>query len=545
MRNKFHEGDQDIDLGYMGNRDLPAPDAPRKYTPEQIEEVKKCAADVEYFAEKYFTIVHVDHGKMLIPLYDYQKRLLRKFQDHRFNIVTQARQSGKTTTATVYILHYILFNNDKNVAILANKGKTAKMILGRIKLAYKLLPNFLKEGVIEWNKNSIQLANGTKVEASATSADSISGDSISLLFIDEVAKIDNWDEFYSSTYPTIASGKDTKIIMVSTAKGLNHYYTLWQKALKGKNNFVPSEVTWREVPGRDEAWRKENIENTSEDQFMQEHENVFMGSVNTLIKMSKLRSLVGEDPYYNKNGLRLYNEPEKDHTYILCVDTGHGKGLDYSAFSVIDVTEYPFRQVATYRENDISPFVYPNIVLKVATQYNNAFVLVENNDMGAVVASVLNYDLEYENLINAKDDILDNSNKKYELGSRTTAKTKSIGCSELKELVEEERLIIQDEVTTQELMTFVVKNKSYAADKNCNDDTVMPLVMFSWFTTLPLFDEIFQNGQSIAAKLYRDRIEDAFEDLPPAGFIDDGINPVDFSATSDPYDFPDEKWWRM
>lgn len=538
MINNFHKNDHKIKQGYLGKDTLPAAGVKREYTADQLLEVKRCAEDIEYFAEKYFTIVSLDEGRMLIPLYPYQRELLHKFQDNRFNIVTQARQSGKTTTSTIYILHYILFNSDKNVAILANKGQTARMVLGRIKLAFELLPNFLKEPVVKWNEGSIELGNGTKIYAAATSADSISGDSVSLLYIDEVAKIENWDDFYSSTYPTIASGKTTKIIMVSTAKGMNHYYQLWNKAIKGKSQFVPTEVTWQQVPGRDEAWRKETIDNTSEDQFMQEHENIFLGSQDTLIKMSTLRELVAEDPLYNKDGVKIYEMPEPGHKYVITVDTGHGKGLDYSTFSVFDITQYPLKQVATFRSDDISPFMYPNIILKIANQYNQAWVVIENNDVGSVVASIFNYDLEYENMINAKDMLTSKGQqKKYEVGTRTTVRTKAIGCSTLKDLVEDKKLILQDENTILELMTFIAKGKSYEADQGAHDDMVMTLVLFAWFSTLETFDEIFQGGKTVARELYERRINDALEDLPPPLFIDDGLNNPQYDLD------PNEKLW--
>jgi len=521
----FHKNDQVIGIGYLGKDTLPAVGAEREYTVKQLLEIQKCANDIEYFAEKYFTIVTMDDGRMLIPLYQYQRDLLHKFEDNRFNIVTQARQSGKTTTATIYILHYILFNDDKRVAILANKGKTARMVLGRIKLAYELLPNFLKAGVTKWNEGTIELENGTRVDASATSADSISGDSVSLLYIDEVAKIENWDDFYSSTYPTIASGQTTKVIMVSTAKGMNHYYQLWNKAIKGKSEFVPSEVKWSEVPGRDEEWRKQTVANTSEEQFMQEHENVFMGSSDTLIKMSTLRELVSEDPVYHKDHVKIFEMPEPGRNYAMTVDTGHGKGLNYSAFSVFDITEYPFKQVAVFRQDDISPFMYPNIILKIAMQYNRAWVVIENNDMGSVVASIFNYDFEYDNLVNPKDVVGDNykAGKKYEVGTRTTARTKAIGCSTLKDLIESRKLILQDEQTIVELMTFIAKGKSYEADQGCYDDMVMTLVMFAWFSTLEMFEEIFRGGRAVSKELYERRIQEALEDLPPPIFMDDGL----------------------
>jgi hypothetical protein len=372
------------------------------------------------------------------------------------------------------------------------------------------------------------------VYASATSADSISGDSVSMLFIDEVAKIEKWDEFYSATYPTIASGTTTKVIMVSTVKGMNHYYAMWNKAIKGLSDFVPTEVSWKEVPGRDEEWKRQTIANTGEDQFMQEHENVFMGSIDTLIKMTTLRDLVAQDPVYSKDSVKIFTMPEPDHNYVLCADTGHGKGLNYSAFSVFDITQYPFVQVATFRNDEISPFMYPNIIFKIANQYNQAWVVIENNDMGAVVAATMNYELEYENMINPADVIGTASNKtmKYEVGTRTTKRTKSIGCSTLKDLVEDHKLILQDEQTIVELMTFIAKGTSYEADKtggqDCYDDMVMTLVMFSWFTGLELFKEIFHGGRQVSQELYDRRIREALEDLPPPLFIDDGVNNPDW-----------------
>jgi hypothetical protein len=515
--------EKNIEQGYMGNPKLPAPGARRKFSREQIEEIYKCSKDVEYFAEKYFTIVNVDEGKQLIELYEYQKEVLKKLQNNRFNILTQSRQSGKSTIITIFICWFILFNRDKNVAILANKGKTAKMLLGRIKFAYELLPDFLKDPVVEWNKESIKLDNGCTVFSAATSSDSISGESVSLLFVDEVAKVDGWEEFWSSTYPTISSGKETRVVMVSTAKGLNHYWRLWQKAIKGESEFVPTEINWDKVPGRDEEWKKTQIANTNEDQFLQEHCNVFVGSQHTLIKMQALRELSPMDPIYqNAEGIKIYEETKDDHVYVITVDTGHGKGLDFSCFSIIDITEYPFKQVGIFRANDISPFLYPTVIYNWATKYNNAYVIVENNDLGAVVASTLNYDLEYENLLNASDTFGDPS-KKYELGTRTTVRTKAIGCNSLKELIEEKKFIVNDEDTIDELTTFVAKGKSYEADQGAHDDTVATLFIFGWFSRTDFFNDVFMN-RSVSEELYKKRLEKELESMPAFGFIDDGTN---------------------
>ncbi len=505
--------------GYLGNTNITRRGTTHNYTVDQIKELARCRDDIVYFSEKYFTIVNLDLGKIKIPLYDYQKDLLYNLEDNRFNIVLQSRQSGKTTTMTVFILHYILFNEDKEIALLANKGAQARKVLGRIKLAYELIPKWLKPNVVEWNKGTIEFENGCIIAATATSSDAARGDSVSLLVVDEAAFIDGWDEFYASTYPTIASGKSTKVVLISTANGLNHYHHLWQKAINGRNEFVPFEVKWQDVPGRDDAWKKQTIANTSVEAFSQEHENVFMGGTNTLISMSSLRALVPINPIHHKNNINIYHQPIEDHTYMMVVDVSRGKGLDYSAFSVIDITEFPFVQAATFRDNTISPLMYPDIIFNIALKYNDAWVLVENNDIGGMVVSNLNYDFEYENLLSPKGP----DSKKYELGVRTTKRTKSIGCSRLRDLIENTTLIVNDQETINELCTFVAKGKSYEADANGTDDLVMGLVMFAWMTSTEDFSE-YTTSTDIKKLIAQKSIDNMLEDLLPVVMIEDGLD---------------------
>jgi len=503
---------------YLNNYNLNAKNHKHQYTKKQILEFRKCAADIEYFAEKYFTIVHVDRGKIKIPLYDYQKKLLRQFEKERFNIVTQSRQSGKTTTTTVFVLHHLLFTKDKTIAILANKGDTSQEILSRIQLAFELIPNWLKPNVIEWNKRTIEFDNGCRVMARATSSSSIRGQSVSLLIIDEAAFVENWEEFYKSTYPTIASGQETKVILVSTINKLNHFHAIRTKAERGMNEYVPFEVKWNDVPERDARWKEQTIANTSLEDFMQEHENIAMGSANTLIPSSVLVNIVPKEPIKIVQNIMYYDMPADDHTYLITSDTSHGKSLDYSVSSVFDISQYPIKQVAVFRSNEIAPSIYPRIIYNLALQYNSAYVFVESNDVGHSVVEKLNYEYEYDNIIN--EDTREQGHTKYVLGVRTTSRTKRIGCSVLKDLLENQKLIVQDQTTLFELANFVSKGMSYSAERELNDDCVMTLVMLAWYTTKENF--IDQGGVDFN-DLYADKLKEIDEDMIPFVF-DDGIN---------------------
>ena len=305
------------------------------------------------------------------------------------------RQTGKSTTSVSYLLHYAVFNDSTNIGILANKAATARDLLGRLQTAYENLPKWMQQGIISWNKGSLELENGSKILAASTSASAVRGMSFNILFLDEFAFVPNHiaESFFASVYPTITSGKNTKVIMVSTPHGMNHFYRYWHDAERGKNEYIPTDVHWSEVPGRDDVWKEQTIANTSEQQFKVEFECEFLGSVNTLIAPSILRNMVYENPITKNAGLDIYEKPEKDHNYILTVDVARGLGNDYSAFIVFDVTQFPYKVVAKYRNNEIKPMLFPNVILDVAKGYNNAYILVEVNDIGDQVASILQYDL--------------------------------------------------------------------------------------------------------------------------------------------------------
>jgi len=385
---------------YLGNPNLKKANTPVEFTEENIIEFVSCKNDPVYFAQNYVKIVSLDEGLVPFKPYDFQEKLINNFHENRFNICKMPRQTGKSTTCVSYLLHYAVFNDSVNIGILANKAATARELLGRLQTAYENLPKWMQQGIIAWNKGSLELENGSKILAASTSASAVRGMSFNILFLDEFAFVPNHiaDSFFASVYPTITSGKNTKVIIVSTPHGMNHFYRLWHDAEKQKNDYIPTDVHWSEVPGRDDVWKEQTIANTSEQQFKIEFECEFLGSVDTLIAPSKLRALVYDNPMTRNAGLDVYEKPIEGQDYVCTVDVARGVSEDYSAFIVVDITEFPHKVVAKYRNNEIKPMLFPNIIYEVVRNYNNAFVLCEVNDVGDQVASILNYDLEYVNL---------------------------------------------------------------------------------------------------------------------------------------------------
>ena len=517
---------------YLGNQNLKAAGVSVPFTEEQVKEYLKCSKDPAYFIKEYIKIVSLDEGLIPFDMWDFQEEIIDKVHKNRFVIAKLPRQTGKSTTIISYLLHYVLFNQDVNVAILANKMATARELLHRLKLAYEYLPKWMQQGIVEWNKGSIELENGSKILASATSSSAVRGGSFNMIFLDEFAYVPPGvaEEFFSSVYPTISSGQTTKVLIVSTPKGLNMFYRFWVDAQEGRNEYVPIEVHWSQVPGRDDNWKKQTIANTSEEQFLTEFECDFVGSSATLISSHKLKCLTYKKPLYqNDEGLCVYEEPVKDNFYCICVDTARGQGKDYSAFVVIDITTTPYKLVATYRNNTIAPMMYPNAVNAVGKQYNNAFILIEINDIGGQVADIMHNDLEYDNILmttvkGRKGQVLDGGFGKggSQLGLRTTMVTKRIGCATLKSLIEEDKLIVEDFNTVNELTSFVAKRQSFEADVGHNDDLVMGLVMFAWVTGQPYFKDLMDIN--IREDLYGDKIKQMEEEMTPFGFIDDGLS---------------------
>ena len=520
---------------YLGNPNLKKANVQQEFTQEQVLEFYACRNDPIYFAEKYVKIVSLDEGLTSFKPYHFQKKLIKNFHESRFNICKMPRQTGKSTTCVAYLLHYVVFNDSVNVGILANKAATARELLGRLQTAYENLPKWMQQGIIAWNRGSLELENGSKILAASTSASAVRGMSFNILFLDEFAFVPNHiaDQFFSSVYPTITSGKSTKVIIVSTPHGMNHFYRMWHDAEKGKNEYVPTDVHWSEVPGRDDKWKKSTIANTSEAQFKVEFECEFLGSVDTLIAPSKLRALVYDEPRTRSAGLDVYEVCNREHDYVLTVDVARGVGGDYSAFVVIDITEFPHKVVAKFRNNEIKPMLFPNVIWEVAKSYNNAFILCEVNDVGDQVAAILNFDLEYENLLMCSmrgraGQIVGQgfSGKKTQLGVKMSKTVKKVGSLNLKTLIEEDKLIFKDYEILSELTTFIQKHNSFEAEEGCNDDLAMCLVIYAWLVAQDYFKEL--TDQDVRKRLYEEQKNQIEQDMSPFGFIMDGLDDETF-----------------
>ena len=527
---------------YLGNPLLKKANVPVEWTEEQILEYKKCMEDPMYFCQTYIKIVSLDEGIVPFNMFPFQKEMVGTIHSNRFTICKLPRQSGKTTTIVSYILHYVLFNPSMNVAILANKAATARDILGRLQLAYENLPKWLQQGVMSWNKGSLDLENGSRIVASSTSSSAVRGGSFNMIFLDEFAFVPHnvAEDFFSSVYPTISSGKTTKVIIVSTPNGMNLYYKLWADAEDGRNSYVPIEVHWSEVPGRDEAWKAETIKNTSESQFNTEFECEFLGSIDTLISPSKLRVMTYREPTQSNAGLDVHMPPQKDHTYVLTADVSRGTANDYSAFCVFDVTEMPYKLVAKFRDNELKPLIFPSKIYDVARAYNHAFVLIEVNDIGEQVANAMQFDLEYDNLVMASmrgraGQVLGGgfSGGRAQLGVRTTKAVKKIGCSNLKQMVEDNKLIVEDYDAINELSTFIVKGSSFEADDGCNDDLVACLFIFAWMTDQQYFKEL--TDSDIRKTMMREQQDSLVQDMAPFGFVVNGLEDENIGEMVDEY----------
>lgn len=521
-------------LSYLGNPKLRRAYTQVSMSQHEIDEYVKCMNDPVYFTKNYMKIIVLGKGIQPFELYPFQEEMINTFVRERFVICKIPRQSGKSITTIAFLLHTILFNESYNVAILAHKGAAANGLLARLKLAYENLPSWLQSGIIEWNKTSIELENGSKIAAFATSADGLRSGSYDCILLDEFAFVPTnvADAFFESTYPVITAGDKTKIIIVSTPKGMNAFYTMWVKATTGKSDYFPIEYHWYDVPWRSEEWKEQTIRNTSQEQWDQEFGCDFLGSSNTLISAPKIQQLMAtmEEPAHIAGKMRYFDVPQPKHTYVIVVDVSEGLGLDYSTFSVIDVTQIPYKVVATFRDNNIKPILLPTMVVSEAKKFNEAFILVEINSIGLQVSDIIHYDLAYENLIKIQikgkqgQQWTPGYAKKVAFGVKTSTQTKQIGCTNLKALVESDKLIIKDELLIKELTTFSADKKTFKAEEGSNDDMVMTLVNFSWLMAQKFFRESVQSD--IRQVLQEEQMHIMDQDLVPFGAIDNGIDDV-------------------
>jgi len=543
---------------YSGNKNLKGANVPIEWSPERAKEFFRCREDQIYFIKTYCKIVHVDKGLVNFDLWEFQENMVRQFENNRFVICKMPRQVGKTTTVAAYLLHKLIFNENFAIAILANKDKQAREILSRLKMMFEYLPSWLQQGVVRWNEGDIALENGSKAIASATTGSSARGQTYNIVYLDEFAFVQGnlQESFFTSVYPTISSGKTTKTLITSTPNGMNYFYKIWNDSVNNKNRYVRCEVHWSMIPGRDKAWQEETIANTSERQFRQEYETEFLGSSSTLIDGHKLSQLPWRDPILSSGDVDVYEHPNEERVYMITVDTSRGSGIDYSAFVVFDITDFPYRVVAKYRNNEVPALVYPNIIYNIGCHYNNAYVLVEVNDIGQQVADILHNDLEYDNVIitrmkgRAGQKIGQGvGSTRLSLGVRTTTQVKRIGCANFKSLVENDRIIINDYGILYEMFRFIAVNGKYQAEEGEHDDLVMCCVLFSWMVNQDYFKELSNNDARLSVLDNNKKMVN--EDMSPFGFINDGYDPnasyyekMDIDNESDQFDAIFADWLR-
>ena len=520
---------------YLGNPNVKRDGVLQQWTPDLLKEYKRCMKDPAYFCENYVKVIALDSGLVPFKLYDYQKNMFNQFEENRFNVVLACRQSGKSISACAYLLWYTLFHSEKTVAILANKGATAREMLSRITLMLENIPFFLQPGSKALNKGSLEFSNNSRILAAATSGSSIRGMSVNLLYLDEFAFVERAAEFYTSTYPVVSSGKDTKVIITSTANGIgNQFHKIWEGAVQNVNEFKSFRVDWWDVPGRDDKWKKQTVSNTSQLQFDQEFGNTFFGTGDTLINAETLLGLRASNPkkYAEGGNFLLYEEPIKGHDYIMTVDVSKGRGQDYSTFNLIDISVRPFTQVAVYRNNTISPLLFPNFIYKYAKLYNDAYVVIEANDQGGVVCNGLYHDLEYENVH------VESSIKANAIGIEINRKTKRLGCSAFKDLIENNKIKIIDEQTILEISTFEAKGQSYQASDGNHDDLVMNFVLFGYFVSTQYFSDM--TDIDLKDMIFKQKLKEIEDDMVPFGIIDDGSSYIDQIEQEE--EFENGKW---
>lgn len=531
---------------YRGNINLKNSGVKTEFTEENIREYVKICNDPIYFVNTYCKVIHIDKGVVPFKLHPYQEQMIRHFHgmdedgkvhpDWRFSLTLASRQLGKTVTSAAYILWFTITNAEKTSVILGNKASLAREILDRIKLMYEYLPSWMKPGIVEWNKGRVKFENRSQIITGATSASAGRGLSISLLYLDELSFVQRniVEEFWTSTYPTVSSGNESRILISTTPNGYDFFYKLWKESEEGINEFRRIKFDWSAHPDRDEKWRVTQVKNLGQEKFDQEFGAEFLGASDTLIKASilyKLPRAIPKQLIQSSNSLLQYEAPIKDHFYVMCVDTSRGKGLDYSTFQIIDITQLPYKLVCTYRDNNISTLVFPEVIYRLGELYNDAFVLIETNDLGQQVADILFYDLEYENVyMSSSEDIKEGGGRGASPGLRTTKKTKAVGCDMLKSLIENDQLIVNDAETISEFTTFIRVGTSYKAEEGKHDDLVMPLVMFAYLTTQPVFKDLFDF--SLRERFFAAQLQEIEDQMLPIGYVDRGIDSVPEPAYS-------------
>lgn len=523
------------DVSFMSNPRIKKVGVQIAFTAEQEAEFERCADDPIYFIENYVKFMTLDGGLRTVTLYPFQREQVTAYHEERKVIVKTPRQVGKTSVTVGYLLHYVLFNKDKTVGVLAQKEKVAVEILTRIKAAYEFIPLWMQQGIKNWNQTSLELENGCRILAESTSTGAIRGFTINLLYLDEFAHVQPHiaTDFITSVYPTISSGTTSKIIITSTPFGLNLFYKFWMDAIKkdkdpkGWNKFTAIQTNWWDVPGRDQEWADEQLKILGEHKFAQDILAEFLGSSNTLINGKKLHALAYTTPVellFNDT-MSIYDKPVKGHSYAIAADPSEGKGLDYSALTVFDITAAPYKVVAKFRDNKVEDLMFASFIHQTAVHYNQAHVIAENNAVGAMVLNHLINDLDYDNCFWSGNDSMGEITatqmggaKMRTPGVRTSEKVKTQGCLKLKTLIETDQIIVTDFDIISELSTFVLnKNKKFAAEAGYYDDTVSTMWLFAWLTAQPYFRDM--SDLNLRERVFAQRERDIYDNLLPPPMV--------------------------
>lgn len=519
---------------YNGNKKLKQIGQEIAWTPETIEEYRKCKEDVLYFAKNYFKIATLDHGLVLFDPYPFQEEILKMCYDERFIIGKVGRQMGKSTVFSCWILHYVLFNENVSVGVLSNKMKSAKDFMKRIQQGFEELPMWLQQGVKAWNKMDIELENGSRVSCEATTENSGRGGSYNVILLDEFAfvKPSVAEDFMASIYPTISSSTEgkSKLFIISTPKGMNHYYDIWNAAVKKQNNFIPLDVSYKDVPGRDEKWAEDQLKVLGKVRFEQEVNCSFIGSSHTLIDGDCLKHLSKEDPIAIKPNLLIYHHPVPGNRYMITVDPAEGNQGDYTVMTIFDISKLPYKIAGIWRSNTISTLQVPMILYSIAKHYNEAWIFGEIN-FGVDIINSMIYDFEYENILKISDTKGSHFGRQVlahpgeyskKVGVKMSAGVKRLGCATLKNIIENRHIEIVDETLINELRRFVNVKNSYQAETG-HDDIVMSLVLFAWATTQAAFKEFTKTD--VERKIDQEHLAKNADEIIPFGYIS-SINPT-------------------
>lgn len=475
----------------MGNPNVPSKGAEFEYTPEMIKEIDKCKKDILHFAENYFFILIPGKGKEKITLYKAQKRILKKMRKNPFFILLASRQVGKSTLMTIYLLWVALFFNDNKILLVANKEATAIEIFTRIRMAYEMMPNWIKspidEGFGGYGKTSMGLENGSRIEISTTTGTAARGKSCNILVVDEGAFIEPhlMDPFWASVFPIVSSIDNGKIFICSTPNGTgNLFYDLYMGAIEGTNGWIHDKILWNEVPGRTETWAKKIKSGLAdEEKWRQEYECEFINTGTSSLNedvYNRLKEELGEPVETLMDGkYKIWHLPSADRIYIAGVDVGEGVGGDYSVIKILDITDLnEIIEVAEYYDNTISVSEFSNLLHDILGHWGNPLVAIERNNQGGQVADRLGNDYGYPKMVNWGSRLAGRKNLEL-FGMVSSRNTKYHAVANARYFYNDKGAVsFRNKDSLEEIFKYFVKlpNDSWGAISGQHDDRTMALV---------------------------------------------------------------------